>query len=180
MGSFKIIVSLLLITAKVQAFATLPIARARCPSSKLLASISPEAEDDDEPQIEYARIRRGGRRREYYDDDDSSYGYNRNKGVYSNDATNYYDDTKETYYMEDDEDDDFDDDEEDDEEYGFFGNAVIPNPLLDSIDPDGAADRFPELASDPRFWIDMLIFVAVLDFLSYIGPRNPMPLDPLF
>jgi hypothetical protein len=82
-------------------------------------------------------------------------------------------------YEDDDEFDDEDDDDdtmdsEDDEDFGFFGKGVIPNPLLDSMDPDGAADRFPELAADPRFWFDMLLLVTVLDFLSFVGPREAL------
>ncbi|CAB9497525.1 expressed unknown protein [Seminavis robusta] len=62
----------------------------------------------------------------------------------------------------------------DDEDFGMFGKGVIPNPLLDSIDPDGAADRFPELARDPWFWFDMILFVLLLDFLSFAGPRQAL------
>ena len=51
---------------------------------------------------------------------------------------------------------------------------------LDSIDPDGAADRFPELASDPKFWIDMALFIAVLNFLSSVGPQDPFPSLPMY
>lgn len=77
-------------------------------------------------------------------------------------------------------DDEYDDDndedyEDDDESRDVFSNTVIPNPILDSIDPDGAAERFPELAADPRFWFDMFLFIAFLNFISFIGPRNPFP-----
>jgi hypothetical protein len=80
-------------------------------------------------------------------------------------------------------DDDWDEDddlEDDDEDHDLFGNYIIPNPLLDSIDPDGAADRFPELARDPRFWIDMALFVAFLNFLSSVGPRDTLPDIPWY
>lgn len=95
-------------------------------------------------------------------------------------------------YYEDDLDDDDDEDLWDDldqvvddlldqeEEYDLFGNELIPNPILDSIDPDGAAERFPELARDPRFWIDMVLFIAFLNFLSDIGPRDFLPDIPLY
>lgn len=73
-----------------------------------------------------------------------------------------------------------DEDDEDEEEYDLFGNELIPNPLLDSIDPDGAAERFPELARDPRFWFDMALFIAFLNFLSSVGPRDPFPDIPMF
>jgi len=170
---------LLLCLTKAQAFTVRPLTSSnpRISNPVLFASISPDAEDDD-VEREYARVRRG--RNSYYDEDnDDGYGYDRSKGVYSNDEISDIYDTEETYYMEDEEEDgDYDD--MDDDEYGLFGNAVIPNPLLDSIDPDGAADRFSELASDPRFWIDMVIFFTLLDWLSAIGPRealgNQLPL----
>jgi hypothetical protein len=99
------------------------------------------------------------------------------------------DDQEDEYYNEafdqDEEEEEDDHDYDDDEDWTFdpndidtkalLENMVIPNPLLDSIDPDGAADRFPELASDPKFWIDMALFVAFLNFLSFAGPRDPFP-----
>jgi hypothetical protein len=35
-------------------------------------------------------------------------------------------------------------------DYDF--DDIIPNNLLDQIDPDGVVDRIPELLSDVRFW----------------------------
>jgi hypothetical protein len=101
-------------------------------------------------------------------------------------------DEEDDYYSDDfdEEDDDYDEDEDDDDWSAFdpsdidakalLEDVVIPNPLLDSIDPDGAADRFPELAKDPKFWIDMALFVAFLNFLSFAGPRDPFPDLPWF
>ena len=139
-------------------------------------------DDEDDREREYARVRRRRGGRAYYDDDDNEageakYGRTSEDEDLQRSASNvgdYYDDDEEEYY------DDDDDDEEVDDEYSMFGSAVIPNPLLDSIDPDGAAERFPELARDPKFWIDMLVFVAVLDFLSDIGPRNALPDIPYY
>ena len=54
----------------------------------------------------------------------------------------------------------------------MFSNVIIDNPILDQIDPDGAAERFPELVSDPKFWFDMVLFIVFLNFLSSIGPQN--------
>ncbi len=82
--------------------------------------------------------------------------------------------------LDDDDDSEDDDDEDDDDDFELWGNTIIPNPLLDSMDPDGAADRFPELARDPRFWFDMAIFIAVLNFLSSVGPRDPFPDIPWY
>ena len=111
---------------------------------------------DDDGDFATVPIRRR-RQRGFRDDDDEAY--------------NKYDDED-----EDEDDEDYDeDDDEDDDEYGLFSDVIIDNPLLDSIDPDGAAERFPELASDPKFWIDMVLFLIILDFISWVGPRNPFP-----
>jgi hypothetical protein len=94
---------------------------------------------------------------------------------------NYEDEIDDDIY-DDDDDEEYDDydDEFIKNEYELLGNELIPNPLLDSIDPDGAAERFPELAQDPKFWFEMLLFVAFLDFVSYAGPRNPFPDSPIW
>lgn len=154
--------------------------------SKLFASVNPEAEDDDDLEPDYARVRRrrgGGR---YYDEEEEQ--YDREKANKRVERDEYYgdgnDDDREYYDMNDDE--DYGDEEDDDgdmdyeeEEYSLFGDAIIPNPLLDSMDPDGAAERFPELAKDPRFWFDMLLFIMFLDFLSAVGPQAPFT-DPIW
>jgi len=63
----------------------------------------------------------------------------------------------------------------------LFENVILPNPLLDSMDPDGTADRFPELFSDGNFWRDMVLLILFLDFLSAVGPQsNPFPDLPWF
>mmetsp|Transcript_63672 Transcript_63672/g.96099 ORF Transcript_63672/g.96099 Transcript_63672/m.96099 type:complete len:176 (-) Transcript_63672:237-764(-) len=110
----------------------------------------------DEEDFDFARISR--RRRRYYDEDDKV--YEQTDGVFDDE--------------EDDEDEDWDDEDDDgdDEEYDLFSNVLIDNPLLDHIDPDGAAERFPELASDPRFWIDMVLFISFLNYLSFVGPQS--------
>ena len=122
-------------------------------------------EDDDDEYWEKVPVpRRGSSRRNRFDGD-------REEELQ---GSSYYEQS--SYYDVEDELDDrdfHDDDDEDDEEYDMFSDVVIPNPLLDSIDPDGAADRFPELAPDTRFWIDLVLFVAALNFLSELGPRNP-------
>lgn len=42
-------------------------------------------------------------------------------------------------------------------------NGIIPNPLLDAMDPDGVYERLgPELFKDWTFWRDMVLFVAFL------------------
>ena len=144
-------------------------------------------DDDDgyDDDREYARIRRGrGSERRFDDDDDDD-----NVDASSENAETRRS-TNNPYYRDDDDEDnewDFIDDLEeqwegdfdDMEKHDLLGNVLIPNPILDNIDPDGAADRFPELARDPRFWFDMFLFFAFLDFLSFVGPRDPFPDLPL-
>jgi len=156
-------------------------------------------DDEDDEDFEYARVRRGGRGRrrepERYDDTVFEDDYDENGSSSSSSPYARY--QQDSAVDDDDEEDDDDDDwdfiddlEEQWEEDGYsdetmperhdlLGNVLIPNPLLDSMDPDGAADRFPELARDPRFWFDMFLFFAFLDFLSFIGPRDPFPDLPL-
>jgi hypothetical protein len=167
-----------------------PPSRFWVPSSKYgmveqfrLGALSKDDDDDDneDDEREYARVRRRGRRsqqqdREYNNDEDT-------RQTFQDDDDDDYDQRYQNYeedyeWVEDLLDDD--DDEDDEPVYGLFGDEIIPNELLDNIDPDGAADRFPELARDPRFWFDMFLFVAFLDFLSWVGPRDPFPdLPPL-
>jgi hypothetical protein len=124
-------------------------------SDSRLKPLASSLRDDDD--LELARISR--RRRRYNDEDEKV--YEQLDGIFDDD---------------DDEDEDWDDDEDDDdEEYGLFSNVLIDNPLLDSIDPDGAAERFPELASDPRFWLDMVLFISFLNYLSAVGPQDYLP-----
>lgn len=128
---------------------------------------------DDRDYVRVPRRRKGGRRK-YYEDDDEE----------DDDDDRYYDDRddEEEYYYDDndlDEDDDDDDDIDIDTDK-LMENVLVPNPILDSIDPDGAADRFPELAKDPKFWFDMALFIAFLNFLSFAGPRDTFPDIPLY
>ncbi|CAJ1931057.1 unnamed protein product [Cylindrotheca closterium] len=124
-------------------------------------------DDDDEGDL--AKVpRRRERGRMFDSEEEENEFYDRvEERVYAN-----VDDDEEEY-DDDDEDDDLDDEEW--ENYDTFSNVVIDNPILDAIDPDGAFARFPELARDPRFWIDMILFICFLNFLSDIGPRNTLP-----
>jgi hypothetical protein len=141
------------------------------PSSSSLTKLGAR-DDDEEDDREFARVRRNRGRRTYDDDDD----YERDNYRDSSSVMEVADLLEEKGLFDDDDlDDDEYDDDDDDESYDVFSNTVIPNPLLDSIDPDGAADRFGELASDPWFWFDMFLFISFLNFISFIGPRNPFP-----
>ena len=131
-------------------------------------------DDDEEDDREFARVRRSRGRRAYNDDDDDD-DYERDTYRDSSSVMEVADLLEEKGLFDDDDLDDDEYDDDDDESYDVFSKTVIPNPLLDSIDPDGAADRFGELASDPWFWWDMFLFISFLNFISFIGPRNPFP-----
>lgn len=99
-------------------------------------------------RYEYAR-KNSGVRKERLDDP-------------SNDDRKYSDDDK--FDLEDfDSDDDYDDDYD----------GIIPNNLLDQIDPDGVVDRIPELLRDPKFWRDAVI-VLVLASYATLDPTSPL------
>lgn len=140
-------------------------------------------DDDDDREREFAKVRRRKGRGGRYADDDDGYDDDDADRFRSGDDSvmDAADALEEEGFFDDldDEDkyDDFDDEYngETDESYDVFSNTVIPNPILDSIDPDGSAERFPELAADPKFWFDMFLFIAFLNFISFIGPRNPFP-----
>ena len=159
-------------------------ATSRIPTSTTLASTSSPMEGEER---EFARVRRRRGRREEEDDDDREYStteadntYERRRQRRQEDAVYDNDDWIDYDRLDDLLDDDDDGYIYDEEEYDLLSNVLIPNPLLDSMDPDGAAERFPELASDPRFWFDMVLFVAFLNFLSFAGPQDPFPDIPWF
>lgn len=148
--------------------------------------------DDDWDKVKVPR-RGGGRRGRqveedpYYYDDIASVAEDVTSGRTSregrSDRDDYYD---ERYYDAEEDDEDFEEDDDDylyteidEEDRELLSNTLIPNPLLDSIDPDGAAERFPEIASDPRFWFDVALFIAFLNFLSWAAPRDPYPDLPI-
>lgn len=140
-----------------------------------------ERDEDSDDDRDAVPVRRRQRRRE------SSYEHD-DRGNYLNDNDDDDDDyyTAGSLFDEDDDDYEEEEDEEDnfydfdlDEDRDLFEDVLIPNPLLDSIDPDGAAERFPELARDPRFWFDMVLFIAFLNFLSAVGPQDPFPEIPI-
>jgi hypothetical protein len=159
------------------------------PSSTLLqVSRYPQDEDDEDEDEQdkdnYVKVPKGGRRKPAYYDDEGMDDY---ESDFASDRKSSYFDREDVYDDDEDEDEVDDDDWDDDDEQldkklsDLFENVVIPNPLLDSIDPDGAADRFlPELARDPRFWLDFALFIAFLNLLSFLGPRDVLPDLPWF
>ena len=128
-------------------------------------------EDEDEDDFEYARVGRR-RQRDKYDNDKMYDDYSSSSQTRG--TRDYVDDDE--LYDEVDFDDVFDDDDDDDDDdfYDDEYNDIIPNALLDQIDPDGAIERMPELLSDPQFYRDVAI-VFVL-FLIYALNRFGSPL----
>jgi hypothetical protein len=134
--------------------------------------------DDDEEDDDLVRVPRRRQRGRFYDDkeaDNIFYDAVERRIYGENDRLSDEDDEEGDWV-----DDEDDDDDDEDEDLGLFSNVLIDNPILDSIDPDGAAERFPELARDPRFWFDMLLFITFLDLLSTIGPQNTFPDIPFY
>eukprot|EP01083_Nonionella_stella_P081395 224188_1 len=116
--------------------------------------------DDDDRDFVYAG-RRSGRGREEggYDQQASSA------------TSKRYQDNVEFFDLDDDDDeDDLFDDADFDRKSEMFEetyNGIIPNPLLDAMDPDGVYERLgPELFKDPTFFRDMALFAVFLAFFS--------------
>jgi hypothetical protein len=104
-------------------------------------------DDEDEDDREFARIR-GGRRTRVMEYDDEE-------------LLDDLEDVVNDYY--DDDDNEFD--------------GVIPNPLLDNIDPEGSSERIGELFSDRQFWIDIGLLFLFLNFLDNL--RDPAVFDAI-
>jgi len=162
---------------------------------------SDDNDNDNDNDFEFARVGRRRRRRDRYSNDDEGYGgYENENSAYSSSSSSstsssrsrqrqgydkYYDDDEEDIYDEvdfdeDDEDDDdyyYDDDDDDDDEYDEYDEAyndVIPNALLDQIDPDGAIERMPQLLSDPQFYRDVAIVVVLFMVYAFGRLNNPL------
>jgi hypothetical protein len=144
-----------------------------------------EEDDDDERDVVYAK-RRSGRRgkeegsrsKEIYDNTTSLSSFfsssSPSSSRYQNDVEFF--DLDDNY--NDDDDELFDDDDElfdgkrsnnqlrdkiDEIKY----NGIIPNPLLDAMDPDGVYERLgPELFNDWTFFRDMALFALFLTFFT--------------
>mmetsp|Transcript_20579 Transcript_20579/g.44689 ORF Transcript_20579/g.44689 Transcript_20579/m.44689 type:complete len:199 (-) Transcript_20579:130-726(-) len=115
--------------------------------------------DEDDSDFVYAGRRSGRRGKEeggYYGDQQSSSG-----------SSKQYQDNVEFFDLEDDDllEDDYKKGGSDD--YSSTYNGIIPNPLLDAMDPDGVYERLgPELFKDWTFFRDMALFAAFLTFFT--------------
>jgi hypothetical protein len=105
-------------------------------------------DDEDEDDREFARIRGRGRRTQVVDYDDDE-------------LLDDLEDVVNDYY------------DNDDNEF----DGVIPNPLLDNIDPEGSSERIGELFSDRQFWIDIGLLFLFLNFLDNL--RDPAVFDAI-
>lgn len=138
-------------------------------------NIKDEEEDDDERDVVYA-TRRSGRwareEKEIYDDTFKESSQS-SSSRYQNDVDFFdFDDN----YNDDDDDELFDYDELFDGENNnrmrnkiddIKYNGIIPNPLLDAMDPDGVYERLgPELFKDWTFFRDMALFALFLTFFT--------------
>jgi hypothetical protein len=123
-----------------------------------------DEEDDDRDLVPVGR-RSGRRGREeggYYDN---------RQATTSSGSSSRYQDNVEFFDLDDDDDDDLFDDEFDRKQrsdvYEETYNGIIPNPLLDAMDPDGVYERLgPELFRDWTFFRDMALFAAFLAFFT--------------
>lgn len=138
-----------------------------------------DGDGEDDRRYEYARVRR--RRGRAYKDDEATespdVGGRRREDVSDRRRDRgYYDELEDDLGMDgtdDDYDEYLDDDDDDDEDYEE--GILVPNPILDSIDPEGATDRIGELFSDPKWWRD----VAVIAFLCLVVYVNTYDIDEL-
>ena len=156
-------------------------------------NIKDEEEDDDERDIVYA-TRRSGRRgreeesrsKEIYDDTQSpsSSFSSSSSNKSSQSSSSKYQNDVEFFDLDDDNDNDDDDELFDDDDDELFDgidnnnrmrdkideikyNGIIPNPLLDAMDPDGVYERLgPELFKDWTFFRDMALFGLFLTFFT--------------
>ena len=117
--------------------------------------IDDEKEDDRELVSVGRRYGRRGREEGgYYDERQAT----------TSGSSRRYQDNVEFFDLDDDDDDDDDDEGGSDEE---IYNGIIPNPLLDAMDPDGVYERLgPELFRDWTFYRDLALFVAFLAFFT--------------
>lgn len=152
------------------------------------------ADDEDDREYEYARVgRRRGRGAERDEEGRSAGAVSSSsssrreqrrsrRGSYGDGVDEYdgYDAEfdEEDYDYEEDYEEDYDSDDEDEDE-DFEEGILIPNPILDSVDPEGASERIGELFEDPKFWKDMAVVALVVWTVYYLtyDPTDLIPWD---
>jgi hypothetical protein len=127
-----------------------------CSKSKLFHSYF---EDEEEEEPVYARVRKpmGRRRNNIEPEDEPSQEWNSAK-------TKSRPEEEEEFEFED-------------EEFDLDYQGIIPNPILDNIDPEGSAERVGELFSDRQFWWDIGLLLLFLNFLDNL--RDPAIFDAM-
>lgn len=122
-----------------------------------------EDEEDDRELVPVGRRygRRGREEGGYYDDRQAT----------TSGSSRRYQDNVEFFDLDDDDEDDDDIFEDEFDTQRGSGeeiyNGIIPNPLLDAMDPDGVYERLgPELFRDWTFYRDLALFVAFLAFFT--------------
>jgi hypothetical protein len=133
--------------------------------------------EDDDRDVVYAARRSGRQGREVggWRGD----GENKSSSSRSSPSGRYRDqDDVEFFDLDDDDDDEDDDDLFDDGDYArndrgrdnggeITFNGIIPNPLLDAMDPDGVYERLgPELFKDWTFFRDMALFALFMTLFT--------------
>ena len=104
-------------------------------------------DEEDEDDREFARIRSG----------------RKSRTLEKEEMLEQLDDVVDDYFNNDDDDDDY--------------QGIIPNALLDNIDPEGSAERVGELFTDKQFWIDIGLLLLFLNFLDNL--RDPTVFDAI-
>jgi hypothetical protein len=108
-------------------------------------------DEEKDTERELAKVRRGGRKRNDEYEDEYEPELYRKVDAYLTDK------------------------KEEDERDDYSRNGVIPNALLDSMDPEGAGERFPKLIRDPKFWIDIGLFFLLLNVLDNVAVIDSSP-----
>jgi hypothetical protein len=150
----------------------LPPYQTQRPLARRNESGNVDDEEDDDRDVVYAARRSGRRGREEGGRGDYE---NKSASSRSSPSSRYQDDVE---FFDLDGDDDDDDDLFDDEDFvkkkrgrdnseDIIFNGIIPNPLLDSMDPDGVYERLgPELFKDWTFFRDMALFALFLTLFT--------------
>ena len=149
----------------------LPPYQSQRPLARRNESGNVDDEEDVDRDVVYAARRSGRRGREEGGRGDYE---NKSASSRSSPSSGYQDDV-EFFDLDDDDDDD---DLFDDEDYArnnrgrensedIIFNGIIPNPLLDAMDPDGVYERLgPELFKDWTFFRDMALFALFLTLFT--------------
>lgn len=180
----QLVILIILLPSPCDSFSVPPAFRCRATlssTSALYNNILHFRDDDDNDNNndnERVRVPRGGRGRgnrqyeedrfieEYYETKERPYYEEEEEDEDYDEEEDYDDDDDEDYYDDDNDIDDFDFKEMKND---YDGDILIPNPILDQVDPEGAGERFGEIVRDPIFWRDLILVVAIFNFCEYVA-----------